>query len=295
MALTAGKYNNIEFRTLQIMFRNANGYPMGQDTLPDVKSTPQTDHAYLVNGVISVDPGTPVYPKVTNHGSGLIINKTPVSSSDYGTPTFQLSQRDETLEAFISASTLDLATNTARALRGDNVTRTDFPGFMVVMGMLVTLENGTEHWDHYVFPKCTITKQNEAAAGQITGDVTNPNPLTYALDLSIATRDVTGMLLSASTRALNGNQDARLFTRAANRLAYTTFTADGVETSYILGYRPTSTDATGAANNNIALAGVQQAVTSVTAATAVVDITSPGAGSDADIYTTEYETDFEAV
>ncbi len=295
MALTAGKYNNIEARTLQIMFRNASGYPQGQDTTPDVKSTPQTDSAYLVNGVISVDPGTPVYPRVVNQGSGLIINKTPVSANDYGTPTFQLSQRDETLEAFLSGSTLDLATNTARAMRGDNVTRTDFPTFMVVMGILVTLENGTEHWDHYIFPKCTLVKQTEAAAGQITGDVTNPNPLTYALDISLSTRDVTGMLLSASTRALNGNQDARLFTRAASRLAYTTYTADGSATSFILGYRPINTDATGAAENNITIAGVQQAVTSVTAATGVVDITSPGAGSDADIYVVEYETDFIAI
>ncbi|KKK84438.1 hypothetical protein LCGC14_2783370, partial [marine sediment metagenome] len=44
-----------------------------------------------------------------------------------------------------------------------------------------------------------------------------------------------------------------------------------------------------------ALAGVQQAVTSVTAATGVVSIVSPGAGSDGDIYTVEYETDFIAI
>ena len=293
MALTAGKYNNIEFRTLQVMFRNSDGYPQGQDTTPDVKATPQTDSAYLVDGVIDVTPNTPVYPRVTNQGHGVIINKTPVSASDYGSPTFQLSQRDETLESFISASTLDLATNTARAQRGDNVTRTTFPTFMVVMGMLVTLENGTEHWDHYIFPKCTILKQTEAAAGQITGDVTNPNPLAYVLDLSISTRDVDGMLFSAKTVALTGNQDARFFRRAAKRLAYTTWTADGIATTFVLGYRPTSTDATGSAENNHTLAGVQAAVTSVALATGLVTVT--GAGSDEDIHNMEYETDFEAI
>ena len=295
MALTAGKYNNIEGRTVQVMFRDASGYPQGIDSTPDTISTPATSSAYLVQGLIDVTPNTPTYPTVTNQGGGEIINKTPVSAIDYGIPSFTLSQRDETLEAFISASTLDLATNTARAKRGDNVTRTTFPSFMVVMGVLVTLESGVEHWDHYIFPNCTIRKTGEAGMAQVTGDVTNPNPLTYELDLSLATRDVDGMLISASTRALTGNKDARLFSRAASRLAYTTFNADGVATSFILGYRPINTDATGAAENNIAIAGVQQAVTSVTLATGVVDITSPGAGSDGDIYTVEYETDFIAI
>lgn len=293
MALTAGKYNNVEFRTLQIVFRDTNGYPQGQDTSPDTKSVPQTDHAYVVNGVMSLDPGTPVYPRVTNHGGGAVINKTPVSANDYGTPTFQLSQRDETLESFLSASTLDLTTNTARALRGDNVTRTNFPTFIVVMGMYVTLESGAEHWDHYIFPKCTIVKSVEAGGSQITGDVTNPNPLTYALDLSLSTRDATGMLLSASTRTLNGNQDARLYTRAASRLAYTTWTADGSATTFVLGYRPTSSSATGSANNNVAKNGVITTVTSISTTTGVVTVTA--AGNSGDIYVVEYETDFVAI
>jgi hypothetical protein len=295
MALTEGRYNNLEGRTLQVMFRDANGYPQGVDTTPDTISTPATSSAYLVPGLIDVTPNTPTFPVVTNQGGGEIINKTPVSAIDYGVPTFTLSQRDETLESFISASTLDLATNTARAQRGWNVTRTTFPSFMVVFGTLVTLASGVEHWDHYIFPNCTIRKTGEAGMAQVTGDVTNPNPFTYALDLSLATRDIDGMPYSSKTVALTGNKDARFYHRAASRLAYTTFNADGVDTSFILGYRPVNTDATGAAENNIALNGVQQAVTSVTLATGVVDITSPGAGSDGDIYTVEYETDFIAI
>lgn len=292
MALTAARYNNIEARTLQIMFRDSNGYPQGIDSTPNVISTPATSSAYLVPGLIDITPNTPVYPKVNNQGGGEIINVTPTPSKDYGKPAFTLSQRDETLEAFVSASTLDLATNTARAQRGDNVNRTVFPTFMVVMGIFVTLENGDDVWDHYIYPKATIVKTAEATAGQITGDVTNPNPLTYELDLSLSSRDIDGMLFSGKGMLLTGNKDARLFHRAASRLAYTTYNADGVATSFILGFRPISTDATGSAENNIALNGTQTAVTSVTLATGVVDLTAPGAGSDGDIITTEYETDF---
>lgn len=293
MALTAGKHNVIRAGVLQIMFRDSNGYPQGQDTTPDAKSSPQTDNAYVVEGLVDFNEGNTVYSSVTNLAAEGIRNNTPVAASDYGTPTFTLSEEDETLNSFINASTIDVATNTAGSWRGENVTRTTFPTFMVVMSAQVTLESSTEYWDHWIFPSCTIIRSAGTGAGQVTGDVTNPNPFAYELKLALATRDVTGYLFSATAMALNGNKDARIKHRTLSRVGYTTWTADGTATTFVLGFRPTSSDATGAVENNVTNDGIAQSVTSIATATGLVTVSA--AGDDGDIYVVEYATDFVAI
>lgn len=293
MALTAGRHDIVKGAVLQIMFRDSNGYPQGQDTSPDVKSTPQTDNAYVVPGLVDFTEGNTVYPAVTNLAAGGIRNTTPVAASDYGTPTFTLSEEDETLNAYLTDSTVDVATNTAGSWRGENVSRTTFPTLMVAMTAQVTLENSTEYYDTWIYPSCTITRSAGAGAGQVTGDVINPNPLTYQLKLALSTRDITGFLFSATGMALEGNKGARIKHRTLKRVGYTTWTADGIATTFVLGYRPTSTDETGAVENNITNDGVLQAVTSVALATGLVTVLA--AGDDGDIFCVEYHTDFAAI
>jgi len=291
MALTESKLARISAEEVQIAFRDDNGYPQGQDTTPNVKSVPQTDNAYVPEGVITIDPQGATYPKVTIFGTNVFAS-IPQPASALGIPTFQLSRQDELLDSFANSVTIDTTTNTARLTYGENESRRTFPFFKVSMAELVTdVDTGAYWYRHHIFPKCTLVKMVDTPAAQITGDVTNPAPVTYALDLSLDQRDINGMLFSAQDLGLERDRTARLNRRSAKRLAYTTFVADGVATTFALGYRPTSSDATGSAENNITLNGVQTAVTSVaTDATKLVTLT--GAGSANDIWVVEYETDF---
>ena len=292
--VSPSKYNNIAAVYLQIAFRDRNGYPMGQETDPDNVVAGTTTAAYLVDGLVDLVPASPTFPVVTNQGGQKIISKTYLPATDYGTPTFTLSQRDETLDAYIKKFSVDTTYNTTRVLRGGNVSQLQFPDFVVIFSIKITESaTGAELWDNYIYPNAKIINTADAGAAQITGDVTNPNPLTYALQLALASRNADGTLLSAQNMALNNNQDAVLYQRATNPLGLTTYVDDNATGTFILGYRPVNTDATGSAQNNITVNGVQTAVTSVSVTTGVVTQTAPEASGAIVVATTE--TNFVAI
>ncbi len=296
MAQSATEFANIAPHYCQIAFRDSTGYPMGQETDPDNIAVNTTTSAYLVDGLIDLVPGVKTTPRVTNRGGQKIISQTPLPASDYGVPTFQLSQRDEQLEAYLSSSTLDTAYNAQWMLRGQNVTQEDYPNFVVLFGLQGTDSTTlAQWWDNYIFYNCRVLKTTEAGAGLVTGDVENPNPLQYALQLSVASRHVSGTLFSAATMglALNHNQDAAGYIRSDNPLGLTTFIGNNSATTFILGYRPVNDDASGSAQNNITIDGTQTAFVSVSTTTGVV--TKTVAITSAAKAIALYETNFVAI
>lgn len=293
MAQAATEFNNIAAFYLQIAFRNSAGYPVGQ-TISGTMSNGATSSAYLVDGLIDLTPGVATNPRVTNQGGQKVISQTPLPANDYGSPTFQLSQRDEQLEAYLSDSLLDVSYNSEWMMRGANVTQEDFPNFTVIFSVQGTDSTTmAQWWDNYLFYNCRIVKTVEAGAGQVTGDVVNPNPFQYSLQLSLSTRHTTGTLLSAMTMGLNNNQDAYGHIRADNPLGLTTYKDDNTTGTFTLGYRPVSAEVTGSAQNNVTEAGTQVASTSISATTGVV--VQDGAPAAATMTVVLYETNFVAI
>jgi hypothetical protein len=294
MAQSATEFNNIAAFYCQIAFRDSNGYPAGQTTAPDSMANGATSSAYLVNGLIDVVPGVATHPVVTNQGGQRVISKTPLPANDYGVPTFSLSQRDEQLEAYLSSSALDTSYNAEWMVRGANVAQEDFPSFVVLFAIQGTDSTTmAQWWDNYLFYNCRVIKTTDAGAGQVTGDVTNPNPLTYTLQLSLSTRHPSGTLLSAMNMSVKNNEDAWGFIRSDNPLGLTTYKDDNSTGTFTLGYRPVNNSATGANQNNITEAGTQTAVTSVNTTTGLVTQTAPAAL--ATMIEALYETNFVAI
>jgi hypothetical protein len=289
MAFSASKYNYIAAFYAQIMFRDSNGYPMGTETDPDNVSADTTTSAYVINGLMDIVPAVPDYPVVTNFGSQQVIAQTRLPATTYGVPTMQFSQMDETFWGYIKSASVDVTTNTTRSMRGDNLGQTVFPAFMLSFAIQVTnSESGEQEWDNIAYLNADVVNTASPGAAQVTGSVTNPNPLQFALDLSLSTRDITGMLLSATNMALANDRDAVIRQRTANPLGYTTYVADGETTTFTLGFLPYSDDATGSAQNNITKNGTQTAVTSVSTETGLVTLAA--AGDSGDIWVVSYET-----
>jgi hypothetical protein len=294
MAFTASKFNNIEAAYLQIAKRDSNGYPMGTLAAPDSPVANTVYSAYPVDGLIDFNPGTITRPVVTNQGGQKVIGKTRLSARDFGTPTFTLSQRDETLDALISKTSLDLATNTTRAIRAMNASQRLWDRYIVILSILTTNSNtGADEFDHYVYLNCEIEKTQDAGAGQVTGDVTNPNPLTYQLSLSLSSRDASGELISGLATAPVGNQDAGAFYRTANPLHLATYIKNGSATTFTLPYLPLSAAVTvNASSNHMTINGVVTAATSASITTGAVEV---AAGTTGEITVMTYETNFVTV
>lgn len=294
MALTAAKFNNVYVGYCQVMTRNGSGYPTGVQTDPDNMVVNTTSSALLLDSIIEMTPGNKTNPVVTNQGGQEIRSKTILPAQDFGTPTFSLSERNETLDALLTNSANDSTYNARRMIRGANMNQKTFLPFMVMFSILGTDSTTmASWWDNYCYLNCRIRRTGEGGAGQITGDATNPNPFAYALDLSLGTRDITGTLLSALTVSVDENIDAVSYQRTSYPLGVTTYLANGAATTFTLGYRPLNSDATGAANNNHTLNGTQATVTSASTTTGVVTLT--GAGSSSDMHIMTYETEFVAI
>lgn len=295
MAQVASKYNNIAAFYLQIMKRDDDGYPMGTLANPDAPVANTVYSALVIDGLVDLTPGVPTRPIVTNQGGQQVISRTRMPAQDYGTPAFTLSQRDETFESLVTKSSIDLATNTTRAIRGMNAAQRVWDQFIVLFSIQVTNSvTGLAQWDHYAFLNTEIEKTQDAGAAQITGDVTNPNPLAYQLTPSLSARDITGELISGLAIAVQSNKDAMVYFRTDNPVAVSTYIANGSATAFTLPYLPLSSTVTiNASSNHMTINGTVTAASAVSTTTG--EVTLSGAGTSGDIVVMTYETNFATV
>ena len=279
---------------LQAAFRNASGYPLGTDTTPDTVTAPQTTHSYLIGGLVSFTAPTPTRDIATNIGGQKLIGSAVLGVTDFGTPAFTLSEYNEVLNAFIKATTADTTTNTEWTMSAANSSQTEFDRFVIlVTGKFLDSVSLSEYHLTWVFHNAQVVEATPPGTSQSGG--VNPNPVGYTMNLTGSTRNgLTGRAFSASSgMSVVDGTDTWTLVRSRWPIAITTFTADGVEVGYTLGYRPVYDDATGAATNSLTLNGVTDAVTSVSTTTGAVVYTP--AGTTADIYVAAYQTRFVAI
>jgi len=277
--------------------RDSNGYFQGQVADPNAPGTDAISSAMKLENITSFETGMATRPTITVTGGQQTLGKVGLPASELSTPSFVLSEFDESFHAlFVGDYTNDITYNTGRLIRPMNAYQEDFIDCFVRFHIRRTARTSTAntlYYDIYTYLNCVIEQTSGPSVTEQSGNATNPANIGYSLKLSSSTRDITGALLSSMTLGAQDNKDVCIIHRSLLPLQTTVYNADGTETTFELGYRPSTTDATGAIGNNYTLNGTQGTVTSVVVATGVVTMT--GAGSSADIAIMDTTTAWTAI
>lgn len=277
--------------------RDSNGYFQGQVDDPDTPGTDTTSSAMKLENITAFDTGTDIKPTISVTGGQQNLGKVRLPVSELSTPTFSLTEFDESFHAlFVGDYTNDVSYNTARLIRPLNAYQEDFISCFVRFHIRRTKRTSTaflQYWDIYTYLNCVIEQTSGPAVTEQTGDATNPANIGYKLTLAPSTRDITGGLLSSMTLGAQDDKDVCIVHRSLLPLQTTVYNANGSTTTFTLGFRPSTSDATGAIGNNYTLNGSQTSVTSIVVATGVVTITA--AGNSADIAIVDGTTEWTAI
>ena len=279
---------------LQVAKRDSNGYAKGILADPNTVVANTTSSALLVGGLDSFTAPTPTVEFATGRGGQKMLGNMALGVSSFGTPTITLAYFNETLNAFIKGTTADVTSVNGWVMNAANSSQLIFPQLItLVTGKFLNAENLADYYLTWVFHNSQWVQASGPNTSQAGG--TNPNPLTYNLDLSLSTRNVTGVVFSSSSgMSVVDGTDTWTLIRSTWPIAITTWVANGAATSYILGYRPVySTVTTGNVDNSFTINGVATAPTSCSTTTGVVVVAA--AGTTGDIHEAMYQTKFVAI
>jgi len=279
---------------VQVAKRDSNGYAKGVLADPNTVTPDTTSSALLIGSLDSFTAPTPTTEFGTGRGGQKLIGSMALGISSFGSPSITLAAFNETLNAFIKGTTADVTSVSGWTMNAANSSQQIFPQLItLVTGKFLNTENLAEYYLTWVFHN----SQWVAASGPNTSQAggVNPNPLTYNLNLSLSSRNVTGKVFSSSSgMSVVDGTDTWTLIRSTWPLAVTTYVANGSATTFILGYRPVySTVTTGNTDNSFTINGVATAPTSVSTTTGVVTLAA--AGSSADIHVAVYQTKFVAI
>ena len=271
-----------------IAMRDANCYPKGTDSTPDVVGNGTTLQAYKLPGLVETSVPSPTREIATFRGGLAILGQRAMGVSDLGTFDLTLAAYDETFNSLCAGSTVDVSTHTELAFTAPNMANASLP--QMILGLAIGLQNdsGTNEYLTLIYNNVQIGPVIPAA-GQDSG--VNPRPQVYTVTPSLSSRMGHGMLYSASGLGVQNNTDVMVAVRYTYPMHLTTYTDDGAATTFITGYRPISTNATNTINI-VLKNGAKTNPTSIVDTTGVVTIT---AGTAADIWSVCYPTNFVAI
>jgi hypothetical protein len=279
---------------VQVAKRNSSGYPVGTVADPETIAADTTSSSLLIGSLDSFTPPTPTTEFAIDQGGQSLRGSIALGNSATGTPAIVLSEFDETLHALIKGTAADATSVDGWLFSAGNVQQKIFPQLTtLVTTKILNIDDGSEYFHTWVMYNTQWQDAGGGGASQASG--TNPNPLSYNLNLSMSQRNVTGVALSESSgmQVVDGT-DAWCKIRSRWPIALTTYIADGIETDFILGYRPVfSTVTDGKTDNSFTINGVATAPTSVDTSTGVVVIAA--AGSAQDVHVAAYQTKFVAI
>lgn len=278
------------FYHAQIAFRDSAGYPMGQDSSPDTVTDGETKHAYKLTGPVEATAPTPTREIATFRGGQKVLGQRATGVTDFGTFDLTLSAYDETFNAYISGSTVDVTTASELAQTAPNTLNPDPPQLFLLLTMGFQDTAGTNKFITYIYPNVQIYP---AVAGITQAGGENPNALTYTVVPSISTRSASGHLFSALGLNLTDNREIVYAVRYNAPVSITTYIQAAAATSFVLGYRPVSNDAGGTINVFTTNGVTSHAnVSGVDTTTGVVTIT---AATASDKWVALYPTNFVAI
>lgn len=279
---------------VQVAKRDSNGYAKGILADPNTVAANTTSSALLIGGLDAFTAPTPTTEFGIGRGGQKMIGSMALGISSFGTPTITLATFNETLNAFIKGTTADVTSVNGWVMNAANSSQLIFPQLItLVTGKFLNAENLAEYYLTWVFHNCQWMQASGPNTSQASG--VNPNPLTYNLNLSLSTRNLTGVVFSSSSgMSVVDGTDTWTLIRSTWPLAVTTWVANGSATSFILGYRPVySTVTTGNTDNSFTINGTATAPTSCSLTTGVVVVAA--AGTTGDIHEAVYQTKFVAI
>jgi len=273
-----------------IAFRDSNGYPMGALTTPDSPVNGTVYGAYVLNNAVEFAPDADTQAAVTFDNGGTRKGTTYAAGAVKGNVPFTLNTFDPTFYAYITKTTVDTSTNTTHTITTDNPRQASTPKFIVGFNIRThDITTGKDKWETRIYPNAVIRQTAEGGAGNVTGDVSNPNNLSYVLIPSESTRSASGELFSGMGTGSFGSVAMVERWQGAYPLHLATYVDDGSAGTFTLPYRPALSTATGTADNNITTDGTQGSVTGINTSTGVVTRTATGA---ADIVVLLYGTEY---
>jgi hypothetical protein len=279
---------------LQIAFRDSSGYMKGVQTIPNTVANNTTSHAYLLPDPVDFTHPAPTFELATDRGGQKIRAQADLGASDLGEGSFTLSEFDDIFHAYVRGVTVDTATVSGWRQVAASINTVTAPNFFLMATtktqIVSSTGSSTTRYKSWVYPNVQIRPAypNLSQNGGV-----NPNPVAYTFVPSTGSRAMDGRLFSATAMAATDNMDTFYIIESDSPLAATMYTKDAAATTFVLGYRPTTSDATGAATNSITNNGSTLVVTSVSTTTGVVTLAA--AGTAAHIVNVLYETNFVAI
>ncbi len=274
----------------QICFRDSNGYPKGQDSTPDAVTNGATMSPYLIPGFVEVGAPTPTRQIAQRRAGQTVTGQKALGVSDLGNFPLTLSDYDETFNAMIGESSVDVSLATEVAMSAPNALNPDPPGMILLLSMGFQTVAGVDQYLTYIYNNVQITN---TIPGVTQADGVNPNPLQYTVIVRSSPRTALGYLYSATGLAVYNNTDIAVCLRYTSPFSITTYIDDASATSFVTGYRPVSADHAGAVNYFTKNGATSHA--NVSGFSTTTGATTHTAGSAADIWVATYATDFVAI
>lgn len=289
MAASAGHLAG--FYHAQLMFRDSDGYPMGNLATPNSPVNGTAYHAYKLTGPVSCTAPSPTRELATFRGGMAILGQRALGTSDFGTFDMTLSAYDEVFEAYISGAANDIVNGgSANVLGAPNTMNTALPQFHLVLTAGWQDTSGTNRYMHWMYPNVQIYP----ALPSVTQDGgTNPNAIQYTVVPSLSTRTTLGYLFSATSVAVQESRDVVTRWRTDYPVSFTTYVDDASATTIAVGYRPATADHDGS-NNMFTKAGVI-AHDQVTGFSTTTGATTHTAGTAGAKWVISYTTNFVAI
>lgn len=251
-----------------------------------------TSNAYLIREPLSAEIPVPDRTTIDFTGGDRWLGAYQYGITSLGSFNMSIASVDATLIALVTGASVDQVTNSSWTVYSENVLKDRLPQVCVMITFrLQGRETGFDGGDFfitYIIPRAWVAPKG------VSGAPNFQSKGTYSFQVTPTAGDKFphGIPFGAN----QGWQDnkAPVFAVISNNpLGLTTYIANGVATTYTLGYKPVSSGVTAAASpNQHALNGVAASLTSLSTTTALATLTA--AGSSADYHGTLYETLFVA-
>jgi hypothetical protein len=287
---TAG--NVYLFEHMQVWRVNSSGQAVGQAD-PDNFANGATSHAYKLKGPVTANLPQIGYLLTIFKAGGTIQGQADTGVDTIGTFEITLADLDATLSALVQGGLVDTTSLTNATIFGmnDNNPSPNDIGLMLTaryQGRAST--PGVNEFLSVVFPLCQARLRLNSISGE--GGV-NPNPITMTVTPRMASKFPNAVAFAAN-QGWYDNKSLMYFKSAQWPYSLTVFKQDGVDDTYVTGYRgKSSAVATGNTTNWFTIGGTPTAPTSYDPATGVVTLAA--AGSAAVIATALYQTGFVAI
>jgi hypothetical protein len=270
---------------------NSAGIATGQLNPDSPGTAPLTSSAYLLNGPITLTTAKPTYAKAEFKGGGRFEGRADLGIDAMGDATISVSQYDPAFNALTQGGLVDTTSLTNAEISSSNhMTPSPVTGVFCGIGRLQKRSSVGNDYFHIIYPLCQM-RPNDPDFTQEGG--TNPSAITYTITPQSGTTFPVGIAFG-SNQSWYDNTEFAYHILAANPYHLTSWLQDAAATTFVTGYRPTSSlVTTGTTTNWVARNGVATAPTSINTTSGLV--TMPSAGTANQYTVIMYQTQFVAI